>query len=77
MYMLYSFIKEFFMTQKYHHGQLKQALIEAGIEILNVTTPEQLSLRKVANQCGVSHAAPYKHFKNKQFYKFQMSHINK
>ena len=53
------------MTQKYHHGQLKQALIEAGIEILNVTTPEQLSLRKVANQCGVSHAAPYKHFKNK------------
>ncbi|MCR4422839.1 MAG: TetR/AcrR family transcriptional regulator [Spirochaetales bacterium] len=52
--------------KKYHHGDLKNALIKAGIEILSQQGISALSLRKVATKAGVSHAAPYAHFKNKQ-----------
>jgi len=50
----------------YHHGDLKNALIKAGTEILASEGLGGLSLRKVAKQAGVSHAAPYAHFKDKQ-----------
>ena len=53
------------MADGYHHGNLRQALIEAGIKIINENGEENLSLRKVAALCNVSHAAPYAHFKNK------------
>lgn len=52
--------------QSYHHGNLKQALIEAGIHLINQEGMQQLSLRKLAAACEVSHAAPYNHFKNKE-----------
>jgi AcrR family transcriptional regulator len=51
---------------KYHHGDLKKALIEAGIEILSKEGAAGLSLRKVAQRAGVSHSAPYAHFPDKQ-----------
>ena len=55
------------MTNKpYHHGNLRESLIEAGIDLINTVGEEQLSLRKVASICGVSQAAPYSHFKNKE-----------
>jgi AcrR family transcriptional regulator len=50
----------------YHHGDLKKDLIEKGLIVLNTYGPEGFSLRKVAAACGVSHTAPYKHFKNKE-----------
>jgi AcrR family transcriptional regulator len=50
----------------YHHGDLKNALIKAGIEILSKEGVAGLSLRKVAGKAGVSHAAPYAHFHDKQ-----------
>lgn len=50
----------------YHHGDLKNALIKAGTEILGSEGLGGLSLRKVAKQAGVSHAAPYSHFTDKQ-----------
>jgi AcrR family transcriptional regulator len=50
----------------YHHGDLKNALIQAGIEILSQEGVNALSLRKVARKAGVSHAAPYAHFADKQ-----------
>ena len=50
----------------YHHGDLKNALIQAGIEVLSKQGVNGLSLRKVAKQAGVSHAAPYAHFSDKQ-----------
>ena len=53
-------------ARKYHHGDLKNALIQAGIEILSEQGFQALSLRKVAMRAGVSHAAPYAHFKDKQ-----------
>jgi AcrR family transcriptional regulator len=53
-------------TTTYHHGDLKNALIQAGMEILAREGVGGLSLRKVAKQAGVSHAAPYAHFTDKQ-----------
>jgi AcrR family transcriptional regulator len=50
----------------YHHGDLKNALIEAGADILSKDGVSGLSLRKVAQQAGVSHTAPYAHFADKQ-----------
>lgn len=54
------------MADNYHHKNLKQALIDAGIRIINENGEENLSLRKVAKACDVSHAAPYAHFKDKK-----------
>lgn len=53
-------------NKNYHHGNLKIALIEAGIEMINECGEAGLSLRKVAAKCNVSQAAPYAHFKNKE-----------
>lgn len=50
----------------YHHKDLRNALIEKGIEIVNIEGMQAFSLRKVATACGVSHAAPYSHFQNKE-----------
>ncbi len=50
----------------YHHGNLKNILIETGIELINQDGINQFSLRKVAAKCKVSHAAPYNHFKDKE-----------
>lgn len=49
--------------EQYHHGNLRQALIEEGIRLMS--EGKEVSLRKVAAGCGVSQAAPYAHFKNK------------
>jgi len=53
-------------TKTYHHGDLKNALIQAGIAILSEEGLDALSLRKVAQRAGVSHNAPYSHFPDKQ-----------
>lgn len=49
----------------YHHGKLRETLIEAGISILEEEDIRGLSLRKVAKRAEVSHAAPYRHFEDK------------
>lgn len=46
----------------YHHGDLRAALLEAGEVILSETGVEGFSLRRVAREVGVSHAAPAHHF---------------
>ena len=50
---------------RYHHGDLKAALLGAALEILERDGPAALSLRRVARDVGVSPAAPYAHFRNK------------
>ncbi len=50
---------------KYHHGDLRETMIRTGAKLLAEDGTEKFSLRKLASMCNVSHAAPYKHFKNK------------
>jgi len=52
--------------KNYHHGDLKNALIKVGIQILSKEGLGGLSLRRVAKKAGVSHTAPYAHFADKQ-----------
>ncbi len=47
---------------KHHHGNLREALISAGIALMEAGGPAALSLRKCAARAGVSHAAPAHHF---------------
>ena len=55
------------MSKKnYHHGNLKQELIERGVEFIVQNGAESLSMRKLAILSGVSSAAPYAHFENKE-----------
>ncbi len=53
------------MKASYHHGDLRQALVDASVRILASRDAGDLSLREVARQAGVSAAAPYHHFGSK------------
>jgi AcrR family transcriptional regulator len=46
----------------YHHGNLREALLDAAQQLLAHAGLQALSLREVAKAAGVSHAAPYHHF---------------
>src|SRR5215469_6769180 len=48
----------------YHHGDLRNGLLEAARSILEEQSLSALTLRAVARRAGVSHAAPYRHFPN-------------
>jgi len=50
----------------YHHGDLRAALIQAGLAILAEEGVQALTLRAAARRAGVSHAAPYRHFADKE-----------
>lgn len=49
----------------YHHGNLDQALLDAAMGQLERTGHPSLSLREVARAAGVSHNAPYHHFRDR------------
>src|SRR3954464_1315173 len=49
----------------YQHGDLRHALIQAGLKLLAEGGAGELSLRAAAELAGVSHAAPYRHFRDK------------
>ena len=49
--------------KQHHHGNLREALITAGVGLLNEGGLSALTLRKCAARAGVSHAAPAYHFK--------------
>ena len=48
----------------YHHGDLRNGLLDAARAILEEESLAALTLRAVARKAGVSHAAPYRHFPN-------------
>ncbi|AYJ51546.1 TetR/AcrR family transcriptional regulator [Rhodococcus sp. P1Y] len=52
--------------QPYHHGNLRQVLLEQAESMLTDVGADGLSLRQLARQAGVSHAAPSRHFRDKQ-----------
>lgn len=49
----------------YHHGSLREALIDAGLRALEGSANHDVSLRELAREVGVSPAAVYRHFPNK------------
>lgn len=49
----------------YHHGNLKQTLVDACLELLRTTPFDKLSLRKLAAHIGVAPTAVYNHFADK------------
>lgn len=49
----------------YHHGNLRDALIQATLRAIAEDGPEGFTLRDVARRAGVSPAAPYRHFRDK------------
>ena len=49
----------------YHHGNLKRALIDAALALIEEKGVKALTVREAAKKAGVSHAAPYRHFKDK------------
>jgi AcrR family transcriptional regulator len=53
-------------TRAYHHGDLKNALVVAALELIATKGARALSLREVARATGVSHASTYRHFPNKE-----------
>lgn len=52
--------------KSYHHGDLRGALLEAGMAMLEQAPHEELGLRKLAREVGVSATAVYRHFPDKE-----------
>jgi AcrR family transcriptional regulator len=52
-------------SDAYQHGDLRRALVQAGLKLLSEHGVAGLSLRAAAELAGVSHAAPYRHFRDK------------
>lgn len=50
----------------YHHGDLRKSLVAAALDIISEKGAGHLTLREIAKRAGVSHAAPYRHFKDKE-----------
>jgi AcrR family transcriptional regulator len=48
--------------QRYHHGNLREALIEATLQLLEEGGPEHVTVREAAKRAGVSSGAPFRHF---------------
>ncbi len=51
---------------RYHHGDLRRALLEAAAALLAEEGEAALTLRAVARRSGVSHSAPYRHFSDRK-----------
>jgi AcrR family transcriptional regulator len=49
-------------SRPYHHGQLREALVVAGLSLARESGPEAVVLRAVSRAAGVSHNAAYRHF---------------
>jgi AcrR family transcriptional regulator len=50
----------------YHHGNLRQALVDAALELIADKGARAFTLREAARRAGVSHTAPYRHFADRE-----------
>lgn len=53
-------------AKPYHHGNLRDSLLDAAAQLLAQNGAQALTLREVAKAAGVSHAAPYHHFPSRE-----------
>ncbi|WP_043174015.1 TetR/AcrR family transcriptional regulator [Streptomyces sp. NRRL B-24484] len=53
-------------NRTYHHGNLREALIDAGVALARTGGPSAVVLRAVSREAGVSHNAAYRHFADHQ-----------
>jgi AcrR family transcriptional regulator len=53
-------------SRQYHHGNLREALLVKGLELLESSRDSDISLRELARDVGVSANAAYRHFANKE-----------
>jgi AcrR family transcriptional regulator len=51
--------------RRYHHGNLRQALLHAALALIERAGADALTLRGAAKLAGVSQAAPYRHFRTR------------
>lgn len=66
------------MSEGTSHKNVREQLIIAGIQEINKYGLQSFSVRRIANECGVSCAAPYKHFKDRHcFFAAIIEYINK
>ena len=49
----------------YHHGNLREALVEAALALIGAKGPAGFTFAEAARQAGVSPAAPYRHFRDR------------
>src|SRR6266498_3257174 len=49
----------------YHHGNLREALLDSAIRLIAEVGPAGFTLRELARRAGVSHNAPYRHFRDR------------
>lgn len=54
------------IKRRYHHGDLKNALLAAASELIMQRGADTVSLREISQAAGVSHAAAYRHYADKQ-----------
>ncbi|MCL8251810.1 TetR/AcrR family transcriptional regulator [Aeromicrobium fastidiosum] len=52
-------------ASSYHHGNLREALVEAAVEAARANGPDGVALRELARTVGVSHSAAYRHFSHR------------
>ncbi|MCY4461406.1 MAG: TetR/AcrR family transcriptional regulator [Albidovulum sp.] len=52
--------------RKYHHGNLKQALVDATLKLVEDKGPNGFTMAEAAKLAGVSTAAPYRHFRSRE-----------
>jgi AcrR family transcriptional regulator len=50
----------------YHHGSLRSALVDAGVELAREGGPDSVVLREASRAAGVSHSAAYRHFADRE-----------
>ena len=52
-------------TKPYHHGNLREVLLESALRLIAEVGPTGFTLRELARRAGVSHNAPYRHFRDR------------
>jgi AcrR family transcriptional regulator len=58
-------MQEMIRRRPYHHGNLREALIDAALALVEERGSPEFTLREVARRVGVTHAAPQRHFEDR------------